>query len=198
MKNNRLLLAGLFGLLLTVSGGALSDTDFLGLGSAGRLDYPDYFNYTPAFAEFMARDYQPGSSSPVYLGRSISGEPIAIGGSSPSFAELQGAYWYPIWPYNNSRTPLARVIPASNPLAVEEYHVPSIVEFLSPDWRPQRGNYSAYIPEVGRFANASWTPPETNYSIHVPAIGAFLSEDWQPQGPVPNNYPQWMIWYLQS
>jgi hypothetical protein len=198
MIDKYLLLASMIALLMILPGGGLSETDYLGLGYSGRLDYPDYYNYTPAFAEFMARDYQPGSSSPVYLGRSIAKEPIKIGGSSPSFAELEGAYWYPIWPYNNSWTPVARVIPVSDPLSIEEYHVPSIVEFLSPDWSPQRGNYSAYVPAIGRFANASWTPPETNYSLHVPAIGAFLSEEWQSQEPIPNHYPQWIIWYLQS
>jgi hypothetical protein len=192
-----ILFFGILGLFMASSGGANSAEDYLtALGAEGSQGYPNYNDYTPAFAEFMARDYQPGSTTPVYLGKTSSQEPLQIGRSMPAFAQLQGARWYPIWPYNGSLMNGPRLIPASDPLNIREYHVPSIVDFLKPDWEPESFNYSTYVPALGEFANASWKPPQADYSLHVPAIGEFLSEEWQSPKPNPADYPLWMTEYL--
>jgi hypothetical protein len=94
-----------------------------------------------------------------------------------------------MWPYNDSWAQKDRFIPTSEPLSMEEYHLPSIVEFLNPNWLPTEFDYSYYVPALGEFANASWKPPQANYSLHVPALGEFLSEEWPPQGPNPADYP---------
>jgi hypothetical protein len=132
---------------------------------------------------------QPGNSTPIYLGRVSGHEPVQIGGSIPAFAELRGARWFPMWPYNDSWVQKDRFIPTSDPLGMGEYHVPSIVEFLNPNWLPTEFDYSYYVPALGEFANASWKPPQANYSLHVPALREFLSEEWQPQRPNPADYP---------
>lgn len=156
----------------------------------GRLSSPNY--YSPAFAGFAAGD------TPLYLERSSYPSTVRLGRSMPASAELAGARWYPVWPYN--RTPLQQfsLLPYIDILSVEAYHVPPIAEFLKPGYVPEGMNYTRYVPALGEFANQSWTPPGANYSLHVPAVGAFLSEGWQPSGPNYSYYPFWMAEYLQA
>lgn len=192
----------LYFILLAANSGVLgSEDDYLAVfGPGGKLGAPDYYNYTPAFAEFMARDYLPGSITPVYLGRSLPRKPVLIGGFVPVFANLAGARWSPVWPYNESHTARqsGHFFPDYDPLNIEEYYVPSLVEFLKPDYKPEGINYSLHVPALGNFANASWQPPGTNYSLYVPELGAFLSEDWMSPSPNPADYPPWMIAYLNG
>jgi hypothetical protein len=194
-----ILLSYVFALLMASSAGANSAEDYLAVfGLSGRMGDPNYYDYSPAFAEFMTQDNQPGSTTPVYLGRAFYRQPVLIGHNRPTLGDFQGARWYPMWPYNGSLMNGARFIPSNDPLNMTEYHVPSIVEFLSPNWAPERSNYSNYVPALGEFANASWRPPQADYSLHVPAIGEFLSEEWQSPRPNPADYPAWMMEYLRN
>ncbi len=164
------------------------EEDYLATG--GQLSSPNY--YSPAYARFAAGD------TPLYLGRSSYPAAVQLGRSTPASAELAGARWYPVWPYN--RTPLQQfsLLPYTDILSIEDYHIPPIVEFLKPDYVPEGMNYTYYVPALGEFANQSWTPPRADYSLHVPAIGAFLSEERQPPAPNYSYYPYWMAEYLQA
>jgi hypothetical protein len=167
---------------------SIGEEDYLAPG--GQLSSTNY--PSPANARFAAGD------TPLYLGRSSYPATAQLGRSTPSSAELAGARWYPIWPYN--RTPLQQfsLIPYTDILSVEAYHTPPIVEFLKPGYVPEGMDYTYYVPALGEFANQSWTPSGANYSLHVPAIGAFLSEEWQPSGLNYSYYPYWMAEYLQA
>jgi len=140
-----------------------------------------------------------GVTNPVYLGRMGQVETIELGGS---IAYPNGSSsWSPIWPHEHNVSPpipgpLPRFFPAQDPLDISEYHVPSIVEFLSPDYRSRGIDYSYYVPALGNFANSSWTSPKNNYIYHVPAIASFLENDWQPSGPEFDQYPLWIYLYL--
>jgi hypothetical protein len=194
-----ILLSCILGLFLAFPGGAEPAEDYLAVfGPGGWLGYTNYYDYNPAFVEFMTRDNRPGSTTPVYLGKRSYQEPVQLGRPASSFAELQGARWYPLWPYHSNLRDRIRFIPAREPLRIEEYHVPSIVEFLNPDWRPEGFSWGYYVPALTEFANASWKPPQANYSLHVPAIGEFLSDEWRPPQPNPADYPIWMTEYLRS
>jgi len=167
-------------LFMAIPGAAESDGDYLSaFGPEGRPDNASY-DYSPALVEFMTRDYRPGSTMPVYLGGPFRQEPVQLGSLAPSSAEQQGERWYPHWPDYSNLKDKTRSIPARETLSIEEYHVPSIVEFLNPNWRPEEVSWGYYVPALAKFANASWKPPKANYSLHVPAIGEFLSDEWQP------------------
>jgi hypothetical protein len=185
-----LFLASVLSLILaSVEVASIGEEDYLAAG--GQLISP---NYSPAFAGFAAVDM------PLYLGSPSYPATVQLGRSTPSSADLAGARWYPVWPYN--RTPLqmqnSNSIPYTDVLSVEAYHVPPIAEFLKPGYVPEGMNYTYHVPALGEFANQSWTPPEANYSRHVPAVGAFLSEGWQPSGPNHAYYPYWMAEFLQT
>jgi len=165
-------------LFMAIPGAAESDGDYLSaFGPEGRPDNASY-DYSPALVEFMTRDYRPGSTMPVYLGGPFRQEPVQLGSLAPSSAEQQGERWYPHWPDYSNLKDKTRSIPARETLSIEEYHVPSIVEFLNPNWRPEEVSWGYYVPALAKFANASWKPPKANYSLHVPAIGEFLSDEW--------------------
>jgi len=188
-----IMLSGILSLFLVVAGIAgfagsyqMFSGQSLMLGSSG---YPEY---SPTLAEFMARDSISARPSPTYLGRDRQCVPVQIGRPVPDFADIAGARWYPVWPYNGSPSDRARFIPASDPLNIEEYHVPSIMEFLEPDYQSEGINYTNYVPSLGEFADSRWRPPHANYSLYTPSIGEFLDAGWLPIGPGPSEYPMRM------
>lgn len=136
--------------------------------------------------------------NPIYLGWHEDPKMVELGGWRIYQKDDAGISWYPLWPYESGfwGQSAPRFIPAEDPLNIGEYHVPSIVEFLSPDFRPEGIDYSYYVPALGRFASYSWTPTENNYIYHVPAIASFLDDDWRPAGPEYDSYPSWIYWYL--
>ena len=77
-----------------------------------------------------------------------------------------------------------------------QYHIPAIVDFLSPSYRPPGMNYSGYVPALGEFVARNWTAPKPDYSQYVLAIGAFLEEDWESPAPNPSDYPDWITDFL--
>jgi hypothetical protein len=133
---------------------------------------------------------------PVYLGRSDLPQPLVLGRSAS--LPWNQTPWYPLWPRDSDflLPYAARFTPSMNPLDIGLYHVPSIVEFLSPDYRSEGINYTQHIPALGEFASPDWSPPNDSQLYHVPAITSFLKEDWQPSAPEYDSYPPWINWYL--
>lgn len=177
----KLLLAILASLLFL--GPAVADDDYLAVFlPGGRLGQANYTEYTPAFAEFLARDY-PG---PIYLGQHDRPELMIIerNFTLPGWHPFYGTF---TWSYD---------LPGWEISPLGKYHVPALVEFLEPGYLPPGINYSNYVPPLEEFARGS--PKPLGYSQHVPALEAFLSESWQPQGPDPTSYPPWMTEYLKE
>ena len=137
--------------------------------------------------------------APIYLGRSDLPQVVMLGRNASSSPWNQMP-WYPLWPRDSDfRLPsAARFTPVRDPVDIGLYHVPSIVEFLSPDYKPEGINYTHYIPALGEFASPGWIPPKDSRLYHVPAITSFLEEDWQPPVPEYNSYPPWIHWYLNA
>jgi hypothetical protein len=139
------------------------------------------------------------AQAPVYLGRADLPQVVMLGRNA-SFSPRNPMPWYPLWPGDSDflLPSAARFTPVRDPVDIGLYHVPSIVEFLSPDYRPEGINYTNYVPALGEFASPGWVPPKDSRLYHVPAITSFLEEDWQPNAPDYNGSPPWIHSFLNA
>jgi hypothetical protein len=144
--------------------------------------HPSYLGLDPIPHPSVAKQ-------PIYLGGSDLKQPVVLGRSA-SFSWNQTP-WYPLWPRDSDflLQSAAQFTPSMNPLDIGLYHVPSIVEFLSPDYRSEGINYTQHIPALEEFASPGWSPPNDSQLYHVPALTSFLKDDWQPSAPEYDGYP---------
>lgn len=126
---------------------------------------------------------------PLYLGRSTPPETVVLGASG-SWAAL-----YPLWPLGPDTSTGFR--PVVDPVDAGLYHVPSIVDFLSPDYRPEGMNYTYHVPALGEFIQDG-SQSKDYHLYHVPAIASFLEEGWSPPAPEYDSYPAWIQAYLNG
>jgi hypothetical protein len=126
----------------------LAATGYDGYQTSGWLDYP----YLGSIADRYPLELGEGRQETINITKNLSEI------SMPPFIRSQGDFRW------SERDELAL------------YHIPAIVDFLSPGYKP----------------------PGMNYSGYVPAIGAFLEEDWEPPATNATDYPDWITEFLED
>ncbi|MBN1323898.1 MAG: hypothetical protein JW986_07890 [Methanotrichaceae archaeon] len=158
-------------LILSIMASALlilTSSGYDGYQTAGWLDYP----YLGSNADRYPLELGEGRQETINISQNLSGI------SLPPFRRLQGNF---SWGMGDD---------------LSEYHIPALVDFLSPGYRPPGMNYSGHVPALGEFVARNWTAPKPDYSQYVPAIGAFLDDEWESPAPNPTDYPDWINEFL--
>ncbi|MBN1234672.1 MAG: hypothetical protein JW999_01325 [Methanotrichaceae archaeon] len=142
----------------------------------------------------------PSGKAPIYLGMNYYPEPVKLGGSAYALPEQATELRSLIWPSSPgfNFTPNPGYALSMDSLNISEYHVPTIVDFLKEDFKPEGINYSYHVPTLGDFASPDWSPTTDIQFYHVPAITNFLKNNWQPPQPEFDHYPTWIYQYLRG